>query len=200
MVIVIINGCAQFKQVVQQPKPKKEIKILKDKPIPFKESYFQKIISDNPSLFYQKLKDSTSFYNSTEIVLEGEFFKQSISFEDRKISLVDNITDVRKIVPQFTPGGIIEIKFISTGKMKAVKVSFSKNEATYEFYFFRVNDGRFILSGNATLIFNGRKYPVTATATTSEDCFLLFYLNYKKNKIEIREEAKGWVEEGWKEY
>lgn len=174
-------GCVATKVVTEKPKPQQTESV--DKPIVWKQSYFKTI----------SLRDSVLFYNSTEIKLEGDFFNQSFSVKDGAVLVVDSINKVSKIVPILTPGGLVDMRKNSSGEINIMVVSFSKNEATYKFSFFRMNDGSFGLNGKAELIFKNHRYPVTAV--TIGDCVLLF--NYKKEQViqKIEETAPGWKQD-----
>ena len=174
-----IFSCSSTKEIVEIQKP---IETKIEKPIIWKQSYFKEI----------SLKDSVLFYNSSEILLEGSFFNQSFFVENGVVNVIDSINSVSKIVPKLTPGGFIDMKKNSSGEITIMVVSFSKKETIYKFSFFKTQDGSFILSGKAEIIFNGHKYPVTASIT--DQCFLLFYFR----KQEIKNETIG-VAEGWKE-
>lgn len=165
-----------------------------DTPTVWTQSYFKTI----------SLKDSVLFYNSSEIRLEGSFFKQNFFVSNGIVNVIDSINNVSKIVSAGTPGGWIDLKKSSSGEITAMLVSFSKNEATYNFIFNKTKESRnfvwrgrtivahesFTLNSKAELIFNGHKYPVTAI--TTGDCILFFYYNKQVIKSEIKESAPGW--------
>ena len=176
--LFLFMSCVLHKKVVDQPKS--NLVDGADKPIPWKQSYFKNI----------SLKDSVLFFNSTEIKIEGEFFNQSFFVKDGVVNVVDSINNVSKIVSALTPGGFIDMKKSSSGEINIMLVSFSKDESTYQFTFFRNNEGFFILNGKANLIFRGHLYSITASSST--DCILLFYFNKITIKNEIKEQAPGW--------
>ena len=174
---VMFTSCIAFKNTKTTTY---SVSPQEEKPIMWKQIYFSAI----------SLNDSVLFYNSSEIRLEGEFFKQFFFVKDGIVNVVDSVNNVSKIVPELTPGGLINLRKNSSGEIMTMVVSFSKNEATYEFSFLRKDDGVFTLSPKAKLFFKGKEYPVIAI--TSEECVLLFYYNKQVIKNEIQENAEGW--------
>jgi len=176
----LLGNCSSTKEIVETQKP---TELITEKPIIWKQSYFKDI----------GLKDSVLFYNSSEIKLEGSFFNQSFFVEDGIVNVIDSINDVSKIVPALTSGGFVDMKKNSSGEIAIMVISFSRNEAIYKFSFFKTNDGSFILSGKAEIIFNGQKYPVIATI--EDQCFLMFFLRKKQIKSSTIGVAEGWKQE-----
>lgn len=137
-----------------------------------------------------KISDKVLFFNSVEILLEGDIFNRTHSIENGKVTIIDSINNIFKIVPELTPGGLINMKKSSNGEIQMMVISFSQNETTYQFGFFKRTDGSFLLSGDAKILYLGKEYKVTAQ--TKGECILLFNFEKKEVKSEIKESAEGW--------
>lgn len=189
---IFILSCA-----TQQSVAKKDV-VLDDKEvnilIPWKQSFFGNI----------EIKDSVLFYNSSEIRLDGEFFKQAVFIENGVVNVVDSINSISKVVPSLTAGGLMDIHKSSSGVIDKMKISFSNDDKiSYNFIFYKTNEVKsiliknkdilvgesFILNGKGELSYKGKQYPVVLK--TNGDCILLFY--YKKTTIrnEKKESAEG---------
>lgn len=175
----VMFGCASVQQTVTPATPL-EVQQVLDTPTIWRQSLYKSI----------SLKDSVLFYNSYEIKLEGNFFKQSVFIQNGVVNSVDSITDVLRTVPVLTPGGLIEMKKNSMGEIMGMLVSFSRNNCNYHFVFNKKTSGSFTLNGKAELIFNSRIYPVTAI--TTGDCILLFFYHKQVVKLEDKQSAEGW--------
>lgn len=172
LTILFTSSCKTTREAPQVQQKKEELTV-------WKQSLFPNIKTSDPVLFF----------NSTEILLKGSFFNKSTSIEDGKVIVVDSIDNVLKTVPQFTTGGFIQERRPS-GVIQIMVVSFSKNEATYVFSFFKQADGSFLLNGKAKLVYQKKEYEVIAS--TSENCILLFNFEKKEVVNEIKESAEGW--------
>lgn len=192
LVSIFLLSCASVAPVAETNVGNK---VDENLPIPWKQGYF-------PNIF---IKDSVLFYNSAEILLESDFFKQAFFVEDGVVNVIDSINNISKIVPILTAGAFIEMKKNSQGVIDKMMISFSRSDkVSYSFIFYKTNEVRnitignkslstsesFTLSGKGELTYNGKKYPVIAS--TTGDCILLFY--YKKTTIknEIKEQAEGY--------
>lgn len=180
--VVLSHGCAAPKQAAEIPK--EDLLLKTDKPPLSKWNYLN--YKDIPPKYY----DSILYYNSTEIRLEGSFFERTVFVRDGVVHKVDSINDVLKTVLIETPGGFIDMKPDKNG-MSVMYISFSKNEATYNFSFYRATDGNYILNGKAEIIFDGKKYPVVAS-TVGGNCLLLFSMSEEQHRKTIKDVAPGW--------
>lgn len=170
---LVMVGCASSKKAA-------EPQILDaQKPIVWKQELYPKLV----------VGDKIFFFNSSEIVLEGDLFNQSF-FLDGAINRLDSILEVIKTVPELTQGIVTSLKRASNGQIIDMVVSFSKNDATYQFDFKLRNDGAYTLNGNAKLLFNGKEYKVQATIN-GVDCLLMVIYNKKEIKQTISEKAEG---------
>lgn len=185
VLVLFLDGCKQQQQIVSvsEPAPVAQAQQV-SRPIVWKQMYYKDL----------KLGDKVLFYNSTEIKLSGSFFNQTLSIENGAINVIDSINNVLKTVPTLTAGGLIDLKKSSSKTIEVMFISFSKNDITYKFSFFRKPDGSFTLNGNATLVFSGKNYPITAKADS--ECLLLFVLNKQEVVKDIIESADGWNIEG----
>lgn len=181
LVIWLLGGCVTTTPITKTETKTEKTDINKPKPIIWKQTYYKGL----------SLKDSVLFYNSTEIRLEGNFFNQSFFVRNGVVNVIDSTSSVSKIVQQETPGGLIDLKRDRNGIINIMYVSFSQNETSYNFSFYRTEDGSFVLNGKAEILFQGKKYPVIAS-TIGGNCVLLFYLNREEIKNEVKETAPGW--------
>jgi len=169
----------------------------------------QQQLVDTPTVWKQsflrmiKPNDSIVFYNSSEIIIESPFINQSVSIKEGKLIVSDSIVNVKRVVPILTPGVILELKKNSFGDITDMMVSFSKIDKTYQFIFIRTNKPKsfvwrketkwtsecFVLNNKAELIFDGHRYPITATSIG--DCILLFYFQKQKSEIDDVKQAEG---------
>jgi len=173
-------GCASVQQTTVTPATPSEAQQVLDTPTVWRQSLYRTI----------SLKDSVLFYNSAEIRLEGNFFKQSVHIQNGVVNSIDSITDVLRTVPVLTPGGLIEMKKSSIGDITSMLISFSKNNCTYNFVFTKTTNGSFSLNGKAELVFNRHVYPVTAI--TTGNCVLLFYYHKQVIRFKDSQSAEGW--------
>lgn len=191
VLFVMAYGCTKsVKVLVSTPKT---MAVTSDKNNP--EFFIQKKLegispSDSVRLFKKAL-----FYNGCEISIEKALGSRSFVVDDNgNVIKTDSINAKQKIVPKQTSGGLlpnaITVYSGYRGIIKTMTVSFSRNDANYRFTFFRQEDGRFILSGNAEITINGNSYPVKAK--TNEACYLLFYFDTKQVIDKTTEQAEGW--------
>src|SRR3989344_4293834 len=141
-------NCASNKKVTEiSTPPQTEF----EKPIIWKQSYYSQLAIGDPLLFY----------NSTEISIEGNFANQTFVL-DGKLRRTDNIKEVLHEVEVTTPGKLFDMKKDGSGRITDMFISFSPNEATFQFNFKLTSDASYKLNGNAKLIFEDREYPVLA--------------------------------------
>lgn len=191
VVLVMTSSCTKTTQVLVE-KPKMNIEI-KEKNGP--EFFTQKKLEGISSADSIKLFNKALFYNGCEIVIEKALGYHSFEVDDNgAVIKTDSINAKQKIVGKETPGGLIPNSITiyknSRGIIRSMKISFSQNDANYEFTFFRKEDGRFELSGNSVITINGK--PHNVIAKTNETCYLKFYFDYKQVINKTTEKAEGW--------
>ena len=169
-------NCASNKKVTEiSTPPQTEF----EKPIIWKQSYYSQLAIGDPLLFY----------NSTEISIEGNFANQTFVL-DGKLRRTDNIKEVLHEVEVTTPGKLFDMKKDGSGRITDMFISFSPNEATFQFNFKLTSDGSYKLNGNAKLIFEDREYPVLAKIK-GDECKLLFILEVDTNVEKVYKKAEG---------
>lgn len=176
---LVMVGCASSKKAAKVQQQPEQQKLDAQKPIIWKQELYPKLA----------VGDKIFFLNSSEIVLEGDLFSKSF-FLDGAINRLDSILEVIKTVPELTQGVVTSLKRGSNGQITDMVVSFSKNDATYQFDFKLRSDGAYTLNGNAKLLFNGKEYKVQATIKGG-DCLLMVVYNKKEIKQTINEKAEG---------
>ena len=174
-VIFLFNDCSLSQKIVEP----QQIASPENELIVWKQIYYPKLVVDDPLLFY----------NSSEIVISGNFSNQTFEL-DGTLHVTDNIKEVTKTVGEITPGKLFDLKKDANGRITEMFVSFSENDATYQFDFKLDLDGSFKLNGNAKLIFEGKEYPVLATIK-GDSCKLLFARSIDTNIEKIDEKAEG---------
>jgi hypothetical protein len=174
--IIIMVGCTGSKELSESSKPEPETK-----PIPWRQGYY-------PSI---GVEDNILFYNSVEIIMEGNFFSSNV-YLDGAINITENEKILQKTVPILTSGRVISFKKDINGKITDMFVKFSLIDKTYILNFKVTADGSFNLNLNdkAKLFFENKEYNVLATIK-GDECKLLCLVNIKKNVEYIKEEAEG---------
>lgn len=176
--LALLVGCATSKKPVetQQAEPQR---IETQKPVVWKQELYPKLA----------VGDKIFFLNSSEIILEGGLFNNSF-FLDGAINRLDSIVEIIKTVPALTQGVATSLKKTNNNQIVDMIVSFSKNDATYQFDFKLRSDGAYTLNANAKLLFNKKEYKVQATVKGG-DCLLMVFYNKKEIKQTINERAEG---------
>lgn len=139
----------------------------------------QRINPQKPTIWRQSLcpvepGDPVDFFNSTEIVISGNFLDQMFIL-DGGIHRKDSVLSVLRKVPKLTPGEYIVKKKSSNGQVGVMTISFDLNNATYRFDFFVKSDGSFTLSAVAELIYNGVPHEIEASTKGGECLLVVFY-------------------------
>ncbi|HLP86885.1 MAG TPA: hypothetical protein VK153_03380 [Candidatus Paceibacterota bacterium] len=173
----LFTNCASNKKVTEVSPPTTQTEV--DQPIIWKQSYYPRLTLGDPLLFY----------NSSEIYIEGNFANQTFVL-DGKLHRTDNIKEIIKTVEVITPGKLFNLKKDGNGRITDMFISFSQNDATYQFNFKLTSDGSYKLNGNAKLLFEGKEYPVLAKIK-GEECKLLFMLEVDTNVEKVNEKAEG---------
>lgn len=182
------TNCVKTTKVLTET-PKPQISTAEKRgPTYYIQSLLSGINSKDSVLVYQ----NAIFFNSCEIKLE-KYLSDQAFFVDEKGSVlkIDTITEAQKIVPALTPGKQVSIRVSRNykGVIMVVNVSFSNNDANYQFSFWRTDDGRFMLNGNAIITVNEHPYKVIAKTTTA--CYLMFNFGTKIVPKTIKSEAEG---------
>ena len=155
----------------------------------------QTLETEVPSLWKQelfptlKVGDRIFFYNSSEIVLEGNYFITKTSVTNGTINKFNNIVTIVKKVPKMTPGMVSSL-IIKNKQIVDMFVSFSNQDETYRLNFKLKKDGTFTLNGNTKFHFNGKETTVQSSVS-GEECLLLVFFNYEEKVNELSEEAEG---------
>lgn len=174
---------------VEQPKPEPQ-KIESKEPVFYMQSLLKDMSESDSLLVYKK----AVFFNSCEINIEKYLSDRSYLVDEKGAVLgVDTLTGAQKTVDPLTPGGMLSVKLSKNykGVIAVAQVSFSKNDANYQFTFWRTEDERFILNGNAVITVKERPYRVIAK--TAKPCYLLFNFDTKTVPKEIKSKAEGWT-------
>ena len=168
-----LSSCSSLRETVSQD-PKGDT-------ITWKQSIFKDVL----------IKDSVLFYNSSEIKVESSFFNSTVFAKDGIVNIIDSTNFISTTVPALTPGCLIGIKKDKSGKIiERMMISFFKNKEEYSFIFLKSKDETFVLNSEATIIFNGKIYPVAIK--TKNKCFLVVYLNKQKIYIENKTTTNGY--------
>ena len=188
LVAFFATSCVKTTQtLVEKPKPQTETAEKKG-PVYFLQNLLSGINSKDSVLVYQK----AVFFNSCEIKLEKYLSDQAFFVDENgSVLKVDTITEAQKVVPALTPGKQVSVLVSRNykGVIMVVTVSFSNNDANYKLSFWRTDDGRFTLNGNAFITIKDHPYKVIAKTTTA--CYLLFNFGTKIVPKTIKSEAEG---------
>jgi len=174
--ILFYAGCIPINKVSEQVVETETIQPNMEK---WKQVYYPEI----------KVGDPIFFYNSVEIVMEGEFFNRE-SFLDGSINIIQTKKVLEKTISAMTTGKLLSFKKDNNGNITDMFVSFSPTDKTYYLNFKLTSDGSFNLNGNAKLFFEGKEYPVLATIK-GEVCKLLCIVNFEEKIDYIIEKAEG---------
>lgn len=177
--LVLLIGCVTPKKAVetQQSQPQK---LEAEKPMVWRQILYPKLAVGDPILFL----------NSSEIIVDGDFSNQTFFLQNGAIYRLDSIQMVTKTVPVLTPGTLVFMKKSGNGQIDGMNISFSQNDATYQFNFQLKSDGTFTLNGNAKLFFKGKEYKVQVT-TKGGECLLLVNFFERKDIQNVNESAEG---------
>lgn len=173
----------------EQPKPEPQ-KIESKKPVFYMQSLLKDMSESDSLLVYKK----AVFFNSCEINIEKYLSDRSYIVDEKGAVLgVDTLTGAQKKVEPLTPGGMLSVKVSKNykGVIAIAQVSFSRKDANYQFSFWRTDDERFILNGNAIITVD--EHPYRVIAKTSSPCYLLFNFDTKIVPKEKKGTAEGWT-------
>jgi len=176
--ILFVVGCTTTRTVVEQPQESQNLKA--EKPIVWEQALYPKLTLGDPIVFL----------NSTKIIIDGDFSTETFFLQDGYIYRMDSILNVIKTVGPLTSGKLIDLKKNVNGQVQIMTISFSANDATYEFNFYLKTDGAFTLNANAKLLFNEKVYKVQVS-TKGGECLLLVNFFTQKVIQTINEEAEG---------
>lgn len=189
LVVFVLFNC-KTTQLVPIEKTKMDVEFKENKPELFLQEKLSGISpSDSVKLFKKAL-----FYTSCEVTLRKALGNISFNVNDNGVvNKADSIKEKQKKVLPITPGHVLSVTPYANylGIIMAINVTFSKNDANYEFIFFRTDDDpRFVLSGDAIITING--VPHNVIAETPEVCYLYFFLTTSQVVEKTVEQADGW--------
>lgn len=164
--LIMLVGCKTTQKVaeVKQTEPLEQPQKLEaEKPMVWKQEIYPKLVVGDPILFF----------NSSEIILSGDIPNKTFVLQDGVINYLDSTLVIEKTVPVLTPGKLVDInQQMTDGKILRMDISFSQNDATYQFNFRLRTDGAFTLNSNAKVFYLEKEYKVKADVKNAE-CLLL---------------------------